>query len=122
MPRIVHFEISADKPKRAVKFYQKVFGWDITPWKGPIEYWLVKTGDKNEPGIDGAIMKRTVPGMMVLNTVSVSSLDDYIKKVEDAGGEILTPKVPMAGVGYFAYFKDTEGNILGLMEEDASAH
>ena len=117
MPRVVQFEISADKPKRAVKFYKKVFGWDISPWEGPMEYWLVNTGDKRNGGIDGAIMKRTVPGMMVLNTISVPSLDDYSKKVENAGGKMITPKVAMAGLGYFAYFRDTEGNILGLMEE-----
>ncbi len=121
MPRVVHFEISAEKPKRAVKFYRKVFGWEISPWEGPMEYWIVKTGDRREGGIDGAIMKRTIPGMMILNTISVPSLEEYSKKVEDAGGKMLTPRVPMAGIGYFAYFMDTEGNILGLMEEDKSA-
>ncbi len=119
MPRIVHFEINADKPKRAVKFYQKVFDWEITAWEGPMDYWIVKTGE-GEGGIDGAILKRSTPGLMVLNTISVPSIDEYAKKIEESGGKMLTPKVPMAGVGYFAYFRDTEGNVLGLREENPS--
>ena len=60
MPRVIHFEIHADDPSRAVKFYTEVFGWKIEKWQGPMDYWLVYTG-KEEPGIDGAIMKREQP-------------------------------------------------------------
>ena len=45
MPRISHFDIPADDPKRAQKFYQDVFGWKFDKWDGPMEYWMVKTGD-----------------------------------------------------------------------------
>ena len=61
MPRVVHFEISADKPERATEFYKKVFGWNIQKWDGPQPYWLVATGSKSEPGIDGGIMNRILP-------------------------------------------------------------
>lgn len=59
MPRVVHFEIDAEKPERAVKFYEKVFGWKIEKWKGPVDYWLITTGKEKEPGIDGGLAKRT---------------------------------------------------------------
>jgi len=59
MPRVVHFEFYVDDPERAVKFYQEVFGWKITKWEGPVDYWLVTTGEEGEPGIDGAIARRT---------------------------------------------------------------
>ena len=42
MPRVVHFEIMADDPDRAVKFFKKVFGWRINKWEGPVDYWLIK--------------------------------------------------------------------------------
>ena len=56
--RIVHFELPADDPKRAITFYEKVFGWTITKWEGPKDYWLVVTGPDEEPGINGVIAPR----------------------------------------------------------------
>lgn len=53
MPRVVHFEIDAKKPERAIEFYEKVFGWKIEKWKGPVDYWLIMTGKESESGIDG---------------------------------------------------------------------
>jgi predicted enzyme related to lactoylglutathione lyase len=126
MPRVLHFEIHADDPGRAVKFYSDVFGWKIEKWQGPMDYWLVYTG-KDEPGIDGAIMKREQPlrggdGIVAyVCTVGVKPIDAYIDKVKSHGGEIVVPKRPVPGVGWFAQCNDTEGNIFGLMEDDPSA-
>jgi len=58
MPRVIHFEIPADDPARAVKFYADVFGWQSQKWDGPMEYWLVATGKAPAPGIDGGILRR----------------------------------------------------------------
>jgi len=52
MPRISHFDIPADDPVRAQKFYADVFDWKFNKWDGPMDYWMVKTGD-SEPGING---------------------------------------------------------------------
>ena len=120
MPRIVHFEIPADDPERAVEFYRKAFGWEIKKWEGPMEYWLVMTGPSSEPGIDGGIMKRG-DVKTITNTIDVPSLDEFISKVEDAGGAVLAPKMAVPGVGWFAYCADTEGNLFGLMESDTDA-
>ncbi|UCG92464.1 MAG: VOC family protein [candidate division WOR-3 bacterium] len=126
MPRVVHFEISADDPERAVKFYTNVFGWTINKWKGPMDYWLLTTG-KDEPGINGAIMKREQPltgkdGMIGYTcTMDVDNVDNYIKKVEKNGGKVIQPKGAIPGVGWFAMCLDTEGNVFGLMREDPSA-
>ncbi len=120
MSRVIHFEIHADDPERAVKFFQKVFGWQIQKWEGPTEYWLIKTGDAPEPGIDGAIMRRTNQGT-TYNTVSVASVEEYSRKVEQAGGKIIAPKMAIPGIGYFAYCTDTEGNVFGILEPDMAA-
>ena len=58
MNRVVHFELPADNPDRAVDFYKKVFGWQIQKWPGPQDYWLVTTGADGEPGINGGILRR----------------------------------------------------------------
>lgn len=121
MSRVVHFEISAEKPERAIKFFEKVFGWKITKWERPVDYWLITTGKENEPGIDGGLGKRTESEASIVNTIDVSSVDEYVKKVKSNGGTLVSPKHAIPGVGYIAYFKDTEGNMFGIMESDESA-
>jgi len=121
MPRVVHFEISADQPERAAEFYQKVFGWEINKWDGPEEYWLVKTGEEGQPGISGGMMKRQENFPPVINIIDVDSVDDFVEKITACGGRIVTPRMAVPGVGWFAYFADTEGNISGIMQSDPEA-
>jgi predicted enzyme related to lactoylglutathione lyase len=121
MPRVVHFEISADNAKRAVKFYADVFGWKIHEWEGPLEYYLLSTGEKDEPGIDGAITKRQYPELTTVNTISVPSIDDFMEKITGHGGRIVTEKTVIPGIGQFCYCQDTEGNTFGIIEEDTAA-
>jgi hypothetical protein len=124
MSRVIHFEISVDDPERAKKFYEDVFGWKIEKW-GPIDYWLIMTGEKTEPGIDGAIRIRgdlkKIKNENTINTINVPSIDEFIKKVEKNGGKVLMPKMAIPGVGYHTYCQDTEGNVFGIMEEDKTA-
>jgi predicted enzyme related to lactoylglutathione lyase len=121
MPRVVHFEIDAKKPERAVKFYEKVFSWKIKKWEGPVEYYLISTGKETEPGIDGGLSRRTGSEPSTVNTIDVSSVDEFTKRVEANGGKIIRPKRAVMGVGYMAYFEDPEGNVFGIMENDESA-
>ena len=63
MPRVIHFEICADNPDRALGFYTSVFDWQVQKAELPgIDYWLVTTGPDDQPGINGAIMPRPGPG------------------------------------------------------------
>jgi hypothetical protein len=120
MPRVIHFEINADDPKRAVEFYEKVFGWKINKWEGPAEYWLINTGDEKQPGINGALMER-MDKATTINTVEVPSIDEYVKKIVKAGGKQVSKKNAIPGIGYFAYCADTEGNIFGIMQPNPKA-
>jgi len=120
MPRVVHFEIPADNPERALAFYESVFGWQSQKWDGPTPYWLIQTGTEGL-GIDGGLMQRQHPSQPVVNTIDVSSVDEYTQKITTAGGEIVLPKMPIPGVGWLLYFKDPEGNIFGIMQSDPSA-
>jgi predicted enzyme related to lactoylglutathione lyase len=120
MPRVIHFEIPADNPKRAVQFYKEVFGWKIEKW-GSVDYWLVATGEDKEPGINGAIGKRSDNLPVTTNTISVVSYEDAVKKIVEAGGKVLNPKMAVPGVGYMTYCKDTEGNVFGIMQNDPNA-
>lgn len=127
MGRVVHFEIHADNPERAASFYRSVFDWEIQKWDGPADYWLIETGSPETIGINGAIMQRMGPinGDSVIAyvcTIDVTSLDDSMKKAMEAGATIALDKMPVPGIGFLAYLKDTEGNIFGMMQTDATAH
>ena len=118
MGRVIHFEINAEDPERATKFYQEALGWKIEKWGGPIEYWMVMTGDEKTPGIDGAIMRSEKRGMGTYNTIDVDSLQDSLSAVEKAGGKKISEIDNITGVGLFCYCEDTEGNKFGLLQSE----
>ena len=120
MPRVSHFDIPADDPQRAQKFYADVFDWKFEKWDGPMDYWMANTGTE-EPGINGGLSKR-MPGQLgMTNTISVPSVDDFSKKITENGGQLIIPKMAIPGVGWFAQCTDTEGNVFGIIEMDDSA-
>jgi uncharacterized protein len=125
--RVVHFEIHADNPERAAEFYTALLGWKLTKWDGPMEYWMVFTGPDGTPGINGGMIRRQHPrsgndGVIAyVCTVDVKNLDQSIEQAVKLGGAVALPKMPVPSVGWLAYVKDTEGNVLGLMEADEKA-
>ena len=121
MPRVVHFDLEADDPERAIAFYERAFGWRFERWQGPMEYWLVMTGPEDEPGIDGGLARRTDPPSGTVNTIGVPSVDEAVALVEANGGKVIRAKSAVPGVGWLAYCQDTEGNGFGLMEDDPEA-
>ena len=124
---VVHFEIPADEPERAVSFYQSLFGWDIKPWGDPPTYWLVSTvptdatGKPSRQGVNGGLMKKMHPQQPFANYIGVEDVEAFGAKAESLGGQIVVPKTPVPGMGWFLYIKDTEGNILGLWCDDPKA-
>lgn len=122
MDRIMHFEIPADDVARAKAFYGSIFGWGLDDVPG-MDYTMVRTVpvDENqmpsEPGaINGGMMQRTADTSSPVITVNVDSIDDALKRIDAAGGSTVRPRTEIPGMGAFAYFKDTEGNTLGLWE------
>ncbi|MEZ5320380.1 MAG: VOC family protein [Vicinamibacterales bacterium] len=118
--RIVHFELPADDPGRCRAFYEKTFGWTFQKWDGPMDYWTVKTGDAG-PGIDGGMMKRQQPGQPGTNVIAVDSVDAIARAIAANGGSEVVPKMAVPGVGWTAYFMDTEHNMFGVIQFDPGA-
>lgn len=114
---VVHFEIPADDPQRAIAFYQTVFGWEVTKFEGPWEYWMVRTGSPDEPGMDGAIHPRGAV-RCTADTIKVGDIDEFILRVNDSGGKTITEKQHYEGVGFVAGCEDSEGNIFGLVQTE----
>jgi len=126
MPRVIHFEIHATDPERAVRFYSGAFGWSFQKYDGPMAYWLITTGSEGEPGIDGGLLQRQGPldgeGVSAyVCTIDVPDLDAAIETVTGAGATLAWPKNPIPGVGWLAYAKDPEGNLFGMLQSDPEA-
>jgi len=119
MNRVTHFEIPSNDPEKAMNFYKNVFGWTYNRF-GPAEYWLATTGNSKDPGIDGAIMKKMHPQQPVTNSIMIKNLDESIEKIKKEGGTIVVPKTEIPGVGFYAFFTDLDGNIMGVMEQTRS--
>lgn len=126
MDPVVHFEIPVDDLERAKKFYSSMFGWKLEDFAMPdgSNYVMASTVEmdketyvpKTPGGINGGIALRAENFKAPTFAVQVDSIDDYLKKVVEAGGKVAIPKSDVAGMGYSAAFVDPEGNTLGLWE------
>ena len=124
---VVHFEIPADDPERAVKFYRELFGWEIKQVGGPMDYWFVETvptdgeGMPIRQGVNGGVMRRMMPGQVPVNYIAVDDVDEFARKAERLGAKVVVPKMPVPGMGWFAQLTDTEGNIFAIWQHDMAA-
>ena len=125
MDKVVHFEIPVDDEARAKEFYGSIFDWDLSDadMGGGVVYTTVgtvATDEKmqpKEPGaINGGIMKRSPDTPAPVITIQVDSIDEALKKIDAGGGSTIQSRTAIPDMGAFAYFKDSEGNVLGLWE------
>jgi predicted enzyme related to lactoylglutathione lyase len=126
--RPVHFEIHATDPQKSISFYKALFGWTFERYPVPGEYYGVITGDDTTRGINGGLLKRMGPppvdGAPVscwCVTVDVVDIDKALAKALELGGTQALPKMSIPHVGYVTYFKDVDGNIVGLHQADPDA-
>lgn len=122
MDKVVHFEIPFDNKQRAMKFYTDSFGWKLADVPG-MNYVMATTVDVDdkrvpkEPGaINGGLFERPKNAPNPVPYVGVASVEATIKKVETAGGTVVTPRTPIPGMGAYGRVADTEGNVIGLFE------
>jgi len=130
---IVHFELPADDPERAAKFYRELFGWDIQRFEGSadnregFEYWMVKTiptganGMPQGPGVNGGLMRRMYPGQPPVNYVNVEDVEDFTRRAQRLGAKVMMEKQPVPGMGWFAQLTDPEGNLFAIWQSDPQA-
>jgi uncharacterized protein len=121
MNRFTHFELASNDLEKTAAFYRDVFGWQIQKWDGPVDYWMITTGDSSTAGINGGLMQTDENFKGTINTIEVDDIDAAIAKVQAHGGELVLPKDAIPGVGYQAYFKDNSGIIVGLHQADPQA-
>ena len=122
MDKVVHFEIPADDLSRAKKFYNTVFGWKASDVP-EMEYVMLGTTESDENGmprqpgaINGGMMKRQESLKHPVVTIDVESIDDALSKVKKNGGQVVREKLPIGDMGFTAYIRDSEGNVIGLWQ------
>jgi predicted enzyme related to lactoylglutathione lyase len=113
---LVFFAIHADDLPRVQRFYEKVFGWKFQPW-GPPGFFLIATGDPDDPGIQGALQKRheVVPGQRLAGyecTIGVEDIDATEAAVVANGGKVILSKCEIPTVGYLIKIQDPDGNVV----------
>ena len=119
--RVVHFEIPFDDGERARAFYREAFGWQLQEWEEGA-YTLVTTGPTGETGaeeagfINGGMMRREGPGDGPIIVIDVDDIDASLAKIEELGGQTLLGRQAVGEMGWAAYFKDVEGNSMGLWQ------
>ena len=119
--RVVHFEIPFDDAERASTFYREAFGWQIQPMPD-MNYTMVSTGPMGEQGptepgyIGGGLMHREGEFTHPVVTLDVDDIDKALETVGTLGGSTVAAKMPVGDMGWAAYFKDPEGNTIGLWQ------
>lgn len=126
--KVSHFEVPFDDGDRARTFYREAFGWQIDEVPG-LDYTLASTGPTSdmgmpaEPGyINGGLFARSAqPPTAPTFVIEVASIDEALARVERLGGSTVVGKEPVGEMGFSAYFRDSEGNVLGLWENAPEA-
>jgi uncharacterized protein len=119
---VVHFEVPYDDSDRATSFYRDVFGWTIMPMP-EMDYTIVTTGPATdegmpaEPGyIGGGMFQRDSEIDRPIITLNVESIDEALGTIAEHGGSAVGEKQAVGQMGFAAYFRDSEGNLMGLWE------
>ncbi len=130
MNRVAHFEIHVENLEKAKEFYTQLFGWEIKKWESDkMDYWIIMTGPQTEAGgINGGFFKRMGPkpteGQAVnayVCTITVEDIKAMAEKVKSLGGSEAVPIMPIPGMAWLGYYKDLEGNIFGMIQNDTNA-
>ena len=125
--KVVHFEVPYDDAERAKGFYSEIFGWTITELP-EMHYAMVQTGPVTDQGlpegsgyIGGGMLKRESPTDRPVITIDVDDIDATLARIEEHGGMTVLGRQDVGGMGWAAYFRDVEGNLMGLWQSNPSA-
>ncbi|GIH21465.1 VOC family protein [Rugosimonospora africana] len=125
----LRLRIFARDPARARAFYAQIFGWSLPDdgW----HCWVITPDDDPRLGIDGPHPmganhaagpgEAVGSGKLIIPTIHVTDLDATATAATTAGGDVLVPRIPVPGIGWLIYLADTEGNVIGIMQDDPRA-
>jgi predicted enzyme related to lactoylglutathione lyase len=126
MDPVIHFEMPANDTERVRKFYEDAFGWQTTQLDPQTDDFVlaftIETDEKTRMpqkrgAINGGFYKKTEPDQHVKLTILVDDIREAVRKIEAAGGKVLGEPFELPGVGLFASFMDTEGNVVSINQD-----
>lgn len=123
---VVHFEMPAKDKKRVADFYTKALGWNMVQMGADMgNYIVAQTAETDEQGmvktpgtINGGFFDykdndlNRAPHLVI----SVDDIDESIQAIQDAGGKIEGEKMKIPGIGMYVSFRDTEDNVVGILQ------
>jgi uncharacterized protein len=111
------FEIPVVDMTRAMKFYEDVFGLQISlNQMGQLEMGFIPM-DNDAYGAAGSLVKGEgyVPSHTgILVYFGIPDMESAIERIKQNGGKILLPRTSIGEYGFVAHFEDTEGNKVAL--------
>jgi len=125
MNPVVHFEMPYEDRGRMANFYKSVFGWQTRVLGEDMGNYVLATttetderGPKRAGAINGGFFpkKPDWPAQYPSVVIAVDDIKESIKKVADAGGEVLGEPMEISGVGQYVSFIDTEGNRVSMLQ------
>jgi len=113
---ICHIEIPAPDVGKAKEFYERVFGWEVTPAAGIEGYWFWACRAEEGPRITGAFDPEAKPSKDGVNLViEVADVAHALQHIEAAGGTCVKGRTEIGGDhGFYGLFLDPNGNRLGV--------
>ncbi len=121
-----YFDMTVTDLDHARRFFEQVFGWRFEKFPMPYDYYRIQAGPEDEPGIDGGIgaaKDAPLSGGRPLTqvTVPVPNLDQVLSRVQQSGGRVIEPKMPIPGVGWYATCTEPGGLMFGMIQADPTA-
>ena len=108
---IVHIEFSAKDREAAALFYQELFGWQVQQMP-EANYATFNPGEG--PGGGFSPVGENNPAGTVMVYIDTDDIEASLAKAESLGATTVYPKTEIPNTGWFAFFKDPTGNIVGL--------
>lgn len=127
MDPVVHFEMPAQDRKRVSGFYTKVFGWKMTETGEDMGHYIVATTTETDektmrPKMPGVInggffgKDKSKPDQYPSVVIAVDNVEESMKEIKDAGGEVLGEPMDIPTVGKYVSFIDPEGNRVSILQ------
>ena len=125
MNPVVHFEIPYVDRQRIATFYESAFSWKIEMLGEDMGNYVLATtaiADARKGASAGAInggffpKKPDWPAQYPSVVIGVENIQTAIKKVSQAGGEVLGEPYEIPGIGQYVSFMDTEGNRVSMLQ------
>ncbi len=129
MDPVIHFELPYEDAQRIAGFYEVAFGWQTESMGEKMGNYVLATTALTDAkkgaqagAINGGFYKKTQdqPAQYPSIVIAVQNIRVSIKRVTDAGGQVLGEPVPIPGVGFYVSFIDTEGNRGSMLEPVAA--